>query len=185
MSLDTGPGGGAGLCVAQVIGSFGGGGAQRLAFNLALGMTRQGMRSLGIALRAEGNYAEGTSNADGFSLVALKADPGKPSSVLRAFFALRRLLRKERVNLVHVHGAPSLPFVVLATRFMHKRPKLVFTWQDSESVLDKGGISRTLMIWALRRCDAVSGSSRLVARKLAERAGLSDVGVFHGGVPLV
>jgi glycosyltransferase involved in cell wall biosynthesis len=40
------------------------------------------------------------------------------------------------------------------------------------------------MVWALRRCDAVSGSSRLVAQKLSERAGLKNVGVFHGGVPM-
>ena len=181
-NLDSASGAGTGLCVAQVIGSFGGGGAQRLAFNLAVGMKRQGIRSLGIALRAEGNYAEGANH--GCSLFALKADPANPLSVLNAFLALRRLLREERVDLMHVHGAPSLPFVVLATCFMRSRPKVVFTWQDSESVLDKEGISRQLMIWALRRCAAVSGSSRLVARKLAERAGLANVGVFHGGVPL-
>jgi len=173
---------GAELCVAQLIGSFGGGGAQRLAYNLATGMAQRGMRSLGIALRAAGNYAEG---AQGCHLLALQAEPQKPLSVLRAFFALRRLIRDEHIDLIHVHGAPSLPFVVCATRFMRHNPKLVFTWQDSESVLDKRGISRRLMIWAMHRCDAVSGSSRLVARKLTERAGLNDVGVFHGGVPLL
>lgn len=171
-------------CVAQVIGSFGGGGAQRLAYNLATGLAGRDMRSLGIALRDEGNYVRDADN-HGCRIFALRASPKNPLSVLKTFFALRRLIKKECVDLVHVHGAPSLPFVVAATRFMRIKPKLVFTWQDSESVLDKGGFWTRLMIWALRRCDAVSGSSGLVAKKLRERAGLAEVGVFHGGVPLL
>jgi len=40
------------------------------------------------------------------------------------------------------------------------------------------------MLWALKRCDAVSGSSRAVAKLLEARADLHKVGVFHGGVPI-
>lgn len=170
------------LCVAQVIGSFGGGGAQRLAYNLALGLAHVAGRSLAIALRATGNYGEAAP--DGMELITLGADVRRPMSLVKAFFALRRLICHSNIDLLHVHGAPSLPFVVLATRMMRPKPRLVFTWQDSESVLEKSNWRGRLMIWSLRRCDAVSGSSRLVARRLADRAGLAKVGVFHGGVPI-
>jgi glycosyltransferase involved in cell wall biosynthesis len=169
-------------CIAQVIGEFGGGGAQRLAYNLALGMADEAGRSLAIALRATGNYGEAAPR--GMELATLGANVRRPLSLVKAFFALRRLIRRSHIDLLHVHGAPSLPFVVLATRMMWPKPRLVFTWQDSESVLEKNNWRSRLMIWALRRCDAVSGSSRLVARKLADRAGLAKVGVFHGGVPI-
>lgn len=170
------------ICTAQVIGTFGGGGAQRLAYNLAVGLAQQGMHSVAIALRAEGNYGEAAGRD--IKLVAFGADARKPLSLIRAFFGLRRLIRQERIDLLHVHGAPSLPFVVLATRVLQRKPRLVFTWQDSESVLEKKGWRKRLMVWALRRCDAVSGSSQVVAQKLRDRAGLKQVGVFHGGVPI-
>ena len=170
------------LCTAQVIGTFSGGGAQRLAYNLAVGLAQQGVRSVAIALRAEGNYGEAAGRE--IKLVAFGADARKPLSLVRAFFGLRRLIRQERIDLLHVHGAPSLPFVVLATRILRRKPSLVFTWQDSESVLEKKGWRKRLMVWALRRCDAVSGSSQVVAQKLGDRAGLGQVGVFHGGVPI-
>jgi len=164
------------------MGTFGGGGAQRLAYNLAMGLAEQGVRSLAIALRAAGGYSE--AGGHDITLVALGADVRKPFRLIRAFIRLRGLICRERIDLLHVHGAPSLPFVVLATRFLRRKPKLIFTWHDSESVLERGGWREWLMVRALRCCDAVSGSSRLVAGKLAERGDLQQVGVFHGGVPI-
>src|SRR4051812_37328397 len=104
------------LCTAQVIGTFGGGGAQRLAYNLAVGLAQQGVRSLAIALRAEGNYGDAAGRE--IKLVAFRADVRKPLSLLRAFFGFRSFIYRERIDLLHVHGAPSLPFVVFATRIL-------------------------------------------------------------------
>jgi len=160
----------------------GGGGAQRLAYNLAIGLAQQEVRSMAIALRANGNY-NNTAGLD-IRLIAFGADARKPLSIVRAFFGLRSFIRRERIDLLHIHGAPSLPFVVLATRLLRGQPKLVFTWQDSGSVLEDIGWWKKLMVWAVRRCDAVSGSSRVVAQKLGNRADLDQVGVFHGGVPM-
>lgn len=168
--------------VVQVIGTFGGGGAQRLAFNLAHGLAELGMRSYAIALREGGIYSDTCDTK--VKLFVLNAKAGDLLSNARAFFNLRALLKKERIEVVHVHGTSSLPFIVLATRCMQVCPRIVFTWQDSESVLDQSGWKKSLLIWALHRCDAVSGSSRLVAQKLQERARLPHVGVFHGGVPV-
>jgi glycosyltransferase involved in cell wall biosynthesis len=167
--------------VAQVIGTFGGGGAQRMAYNLAIGLAEEGAYSLAIAIRTEGNFA---SAADGtIRLVALGADKLKPLSIVRAFLGLRRLIREERLEILHAHGAPSLPLVVLATIGLRPRPKLAFTWHDSEYVLRQKGWRKWLTVWALKRCNSVTGSSRAVAEKLGAKAHLQGVGVFHGGVP--
>ena len=169
------------MCTAQIIGSFGGGGAQRLAYNLAVGLAERGLRSVAIALRTKGGYGEAAGRE--IKLVALGADRRRPLSILMAFFSLRRLIREERVDLLHVHGANSLPFVALATCFLRCPPRLVFTWHDSETVLEERGWRKRLMVWALRRCDALSGSARAVAQKLNDRAGIEQVGIFYGGVP--
>jgi len=168
--------------VAQIIGTFGGGGAQRLAFNLAVGLAQLDVRSTAVALRYEGEYGEASNT--GVNLVALNARKKNPVSVFNAWLRLRTLIFREKPDVVHVHGAPSLPFVATSLCLMQHKPRLFFTWQDSESVLTGLGWRRRIMIWALRRCDSVSGSSHDVAKKLAERAGLRNVGVFHGGVPV-
>src|SRR4051794_12737231 len=100
---------------AQVIGTFKiaeGGGAQRLAYNLALGIRHSGASSYAIALRARGAAPE--ESPEGVKLFALDADPRKPWTMISAFVRLRRLIVRERLAVLHVHGSPSLPFVVLA-----------------------------------------------------------------------
>lgn len=174
------------LCVAQIIGTFriadGGGGAQRLAYNLAVGLSRLGVRSIAVALRANDANHEAASKEIMF--VPFGANVRNPPTLLKALFGLRALIKAEKIDLLHIHGAASLPFVVLATRFLKIKPKLVFTWQDSGSVLGQTGLHRRIMLWALANCDAVSGSSRAVAGALLEKTRRKQVGVFHGGVPL-
>ena len=172
-----------GPVVGQVIGTFGRGGAQRLAYNLASGLGDMGVRSLAIALRSPGKYAQEV--ASGVSLVCLNARRYGVWGLMVAVVRLRQLICREHVDALHVHGSGCLPFVILATRALGKRPKILFTWQDSESVLEQRGWRRRAMIWALQRCAGVHGSSRLVAKKVSERAAVKRVGVFHGGVPVV
>lgn len=170
-------------CVGQVLGSFGGGGAQRLAYNLAIGVGARGGKSLAIALRQAGHYAE--DHPAGVTLVALEAQRKSPIRLLSAALRLRRLVTQERIQVLHVHGTASLPFVILATFGLRHRVKVVFTWQDSERVLTETGWRRRQMIWALNQCARVSGSSRSVVKRLEAGAGLNNVGIFHGGVPVV
>ncbi|MEI7657134.1 MAG: glycosyltransferase family 4 protein [Phycisphaerae bacterium] len=168
------------VAVGQVIGSFGGGGAQRLAYNVAVGVGDRGVRSLAVALREVGNWAH--EQDPRVRSVALCAKSAGPLGMLRALLRFRSIVRSERVGLLHVHGTGSLPFVVLATLGL-PGVRIAFTWQDSERVLHQRGWRRRLMVWALRRCASVSGSCRKVAEKLRAGAGLADVGIFHGGVP--
>lgn len=170
------------LRVAQVIGSYGGGGSQRQAYNLIVGLGEQGAVSYGIALRHVGDYA--LSGDRRIQVVGLNARRGKPVGLLSAMIRMRRVVRRWDLDVIHVQGLQSLPFVMLATLGMNKAPKLLFTWHNSESVLEQTGWRRKVLLWSLRRCDAVLGSSSKVARLLETRSGLKHVGVFHGGVPI-
>lgn len=171
------------LRVGQILGSFGGGGAQRLAYNLAVGLGSYIDQSFAIAVRSAGHYAEVPPVE--LTLKELNAQRGGVIGALAAVLRLRRIITGERLDVLHVHGTGSLPFVVLAALGMRHRVKVVFTWQDSERVLKETGWRRTRMIWAIRRCASVSGSCRKVADQLKTGAGLRDTGIFHGGVPVV
>lgn len=166
------------LRVAQIIGTFGGGGAERLAYNLACALHDQGVSSAAIALRQRGTFSE-----DGaVETLSLDIRSESPIELLRAVRRLRRCLAERGINVVHVHGSNALPLVALAVRRMRPRPMLLFTWHDSQRVLDGRSWRDRLVRWALRRCDRVFGSSSDVADRLHRACG-RPVEVFRNGVP--
>ncbi|MCA9287392.1 MAG: glycosyltransferase, partial [Phycisphaerales bacterium] len=172
--------------IVQVIGSFQGGGAQRLALNLAEAIAAHdggGRRSVAIALRHAGAFAE-ADRPSGVEVHALNASRSSKASVLRAAWHLRRLLQRVNAGVVHVHGSGCIVVAALAMIGWLRRPRLVFTWHDSGSVLGGTGLSARFTRWALRRCDALYGSSRSVADRLYEALGPGHpVGVLVNGVP--
>ena len=169
--------------VAQVIGRLGRGGAQRVAFNLALGLARLDADAMAIALREGGDYADGKAGT-GVETHVLEMDPARWGTMLRGVRRLRALVRGRGIGVLHVHGADCLPVVYLATRGLRPPPRVVFTWHDSHRVLKQRGWRRRLMLAALRRCAAVSGSSRQVTERLGAAIGDGrPVGVLRNGVP--
>jgi len=165
---------------AQVIGRFGGGGAERVAWNLALALRDQDVRSTCIALRRSGTYA---NQATDITVMELAADNGLLSR-LCGLWRLRRFICDERPNLIHVHGPQSLVFTAIAMRGLQQRPQLWFTWHDSGDVLGGNSLRHRLTRWAVRHCDRVFGSSNLVVSRLQAAAGLNGcVSVFRNGVP--
>lgn len=161
--------------IAQVIGSFSGGGAQRLAWNLACALSNRRGASLAIALRA--GVRPGPAEAIELGLARGALD------MARGPLALARVLRERRVRVVHAHGSESLPLVALACGLVQPRPLLCFTWHDSGSVLAQGGVRGVALRSALRRCDVLSGSSRSVCDRLDEALGKRRAVVFRNGVP--
>lgn len=170
--------------IVQLIGSFQGGGAQRLALNLAEALGALGQDSVAVALRHAGAFAQKDRPA-GVRVMALNASRDSRASVLRAALALRRLLRRERAAVVHVHGSGCVVVAALAMMGWRHRPRLVFTWHDSGTVVGGSSLSRALTRWALRRCDALFGSSQDVADRLRDAVGAGRrVGVFVNAVPV-
>src|SRR5688572_2806029 len=171
----------AAIRAAQVIGSFAGGGAERLAYNLGVGLGALGARSWAVALR-EAGLREPTPAC--LRVVELGAAPRDRRAALAAMARFRRFVRRERINVVHVHGNVSLPFCALALIGARPRPRLFFTWHAAEGVLRTG--SNRLMRWALSRCDRVYGPSRAVAEEMTERVALRrPAAVFRNGVELL
>lgn len=171
-------GGASGIAAAQVIGSFAGGGAERLAYNLAVGLGALGARSYAVALRTAGLPERPPPDVE---VVELLATPRDRRAALAGMARLRRLVVAERINVVHVHGLVSLPFCALALLGVRPRPRLLFTWHGAEGVL-RGRRDR-LLRWALSRCDRVYAPSRAVARELNERAPVRrPASVFRNGV---
>ncbi len=167
------------IAAAQVIGSFAGGGAERLAYNLAVGLGAAGARSYAIALRRAGLSEP---PPPGVEVVELWATPRDRRSVLRGMAQLRRLVAAERINVVHVHGLASLPLCALALMGLRPRPRLLFTWHGAEGVL-RGPRREPLLRWALSRCDRVYAPSRAIAEELTQRARVRrPATVFRNGV---
>jgi len=169
------------LRVLQVIGSFEGGGAQRQAFNLVLGLDDLGVNVLGVAVRRLGDFVRWNRWQSKF--VELGADRHRPLTLLRAAYRFRLLVRRWRPDAIHVQGSDTLPFVCYALRGTRNRPRIFFTWQDSGRVLHQQGHARKRMLRALADCEEVFGSSSDVASRLMEAGRLPSVGIFHGGVP--
>lgn len=168
------------ITVAQVIGSFDGGGAQRAALNLAEALRAHGCRSIAIALRSLGGFA----NEERTGIVTRSLGAGGFFASARAGWRLRRLVRSEKINIVHVHGSSSLLLVTAALLGL-RRVKVAFTWHDSGSVLGGRGLKRWASRRSLDRCAAVFGSSSIVASKLESAwGGGRSVGVFYNGVPV-
>lgn len=169
------------LVVAHVNGTFGGGGAEKAAYNLALCLQQIGVTSLCIALKDLGGEAQHETRMKTY---ALHANQGGKLGYLRAMLRLRRIVKEHRIDILHVHGTNTLPFVTLATWGMRRRPAVWCTWHNSECVVDEKGFYRKVMIWSLRRCAGISASSKTVAQRLVDAASLKSMPtLFRCGVP--
>lgn len=169
------------LRVAQVIGTYAGGGAQRQAASLVHALADRGHHSLGIAVREEGAFAETSASRHRF--LSLGADDRGVFSLVASIARLRSVIRRERIEVLHVHGSYSLPLTFAACIGLRNPPKIVFIWHDSGIVWSKGMPGRHQRM-AIRRCAALLGSSRAVADWLRGIAPDAAVDVFHGGVPI-
>ncbi|MFW5652571.1 MAG: glycosyltransferase family 4 protein [Planctomycetota bacterium] len=174
--------------IAQVLGRLGGGGAQQLALNLAIALSEAGHESSAIALKKSA-LGEKPRPIGTTRVVELAIDDRKRHSLLLGAIRLRRLIRRHRLEVLHVHGSASLPFCIAATRGMLRRPKFHFTWHDSGSVLEnESPKKKRMMLWALRHCEGIYGSSTAVTERLQralDAAGISTprARVFRNGVP--
>lgn len=169
--------------VVQLIGSFGGGGAQRLALNLAQSIGSMGIRSVAIAMRDAGGFANnGAPHGAEVRSLGLRSSAGVQA--VRAIALLRSQILDIQPDVVHVHGSSCLIAAAVSLRLIKERPRFVFTWHDSGSVVSRRLIRRVPTVWALRECDALLGSSRDVSMRLDQAVGdRGRAAVFVNGVP--
>lgn len=166
---------------AQIIGDFGEGGDGRLAVNLAAGLAGRGIGSSCIALKPGGAVAAERAGVSAIQLGDRPSGAGRVADL----WNLARFVRAERVDVLHAHGPRSLLFAWLATRSLVRRPRLWFTWHDSEKVLGDRWLHRLPIRHAMYSCDRIFGSSRAVVARL--RGSIPRHGrieVFTNGVPV-
>ena len=164
----------------QLIGTFDGGGAERVAYNLTIGLNDIGVQSTGIAMRQLGRYAEERPEVD---WLALNASPGIGGR-LGLVRQLRRWIRDARPDLIWVHGTGTLLVATAAMIGLRNRPSIWFTWHNSENVLTNPPITRRLFRYAINRCQRVFGpSSSVLDRLCAAGIDRSKTSLFTNGVP--
>jgi glycosyltransferase involved in cell wall biosynthesis len=166
--------------VAQVIGRFVGGGAERLAYHLAAGLAARAARSYAVAVRTSGlSEAERAS----VPVVDLGATHGWASAG-RALYRFRRFITENGVDVVHIHGHSTLIFCALATRGLRQPVRLLFTHHASDVDLPERGPAAAVRRWALRRCDGVFASSHALADLVTRVYRLErPAQVFRNGIP--
>ncbi|MFN7841300.1 MAG: glycosyltransferase family 4 protein [Pirellula sp.] len=165
-----------------MIGRFGGGGAERLAYNLALALAETGAKSICIAVRDAGGYA--AQGGVPVEVHALSADRSIGSRV-RAALRLRKLLINEKVDVLHVHGSSTIVLCYLVLRTMWRRPQVWFTWHDSGGLPEGSQYRDRIVRRAIRSCQRIFGSSQGVADRLQTvLGGNRRVEVFRNGVPM-
>jgi glycosyltransferase involved in cell wall biosynthesis len=171
----------AGIRVAQIIGSFGGGGAERAAFNFGAGLSRFAETSLCIAICNAGQFAQ--TGMSQVQVVELGVQRGSFLSMLKGMRRLRRVVRENRIDVLHIHGQTALTFC--ATALIGVPVCLCFTWHNSSEILTVKGWRRHMTLWSMSRCRALFGSSSKVTAAL--RAALPRhllVETFRNGIVL-
>jgi glycosyltransferase involved in cell wall biosynthesis len=166
--------------VCQVLHTLHVGGAEVLAARLARQL-RDSYRFLFVCLDEAGTLGE-ELRGEGFPVHVLHRRPGLD---LRLAWRLGRLLRHERVSLLHAHQYTPF-FYALAGRLLGGRIPVLFT-EHGRHYPDYPRRKRMLVNrLCLRRRDRVVGVGEAVRRALIANEGLAPerVSVIYNGVPL-
>lgn len=100
------------------------GGAENHIHDLIVGQIARGEADVVCAyLKGEGYWRESLERK-GVKVVDLKM---KTYGSLAPLFAMRRLVRSFRPDIIHAHGAPAELYALAAKALLRRRPKLVFT----------------------------------------------------------
>ncbi len=154
-----------------------------------------GLVQLGCPARVAGPGGRAFSNQVGARGIPFVALP--PEGPLKTLFILNaaRLIRRDRIQVVHAHHGRDFWPAVFASWLSGRRPRIVLTRHLAKSA--GSGFTRTFL---LNRCDAVVAVSAFVAKVLSEgvweptspeperrarpplRGDKTRIHVIHGGI---
>src|SRR6202051_1521909 len=93
------------IAILQIIPELDAGGAERTAIEIAEALTQAGFKAL---VATEGGRLENELAAAGGKLISMKLDSQSPARIIANAFALRDLIRKRDIKLVHARSrAPA------------------------------------------------------------------------------
>ena len=151
-----------------------------MARSLFQQLPKAGVRSIGITLRPRDATLPPLDIPDGAEWCPLDLTPGNRLEQIKGIFRLRALLKSKGVDVLHVHGKAALTGAALATAGM-RRPVRVFTWHDSQEVIEEATPNDGKRRKALRKYQHVYGSSASVCDRLMKNASVHAT-VFPNGV---
>src|SRR5579872_3258324 len=160
------------LRVALVVHTFEIGGIERHVARLASRLDRRRFQPLIVCLARSGQAAQWLE-ADDVPVIELHK---RPRNDLRLVFRLARVLRDERVDLVHSHNWGTLVETALARRWagvpvhVHAERGTVLGVVDGRGL--KARLRALAMSWAVRRASALVSNAQAVARRAAAAARL-------------
>jgi len=160
--------------VLQLVTGLGVGGAERVVMELAGRLPGEGVRSVVVALKDDRSLLAQYNNAD-FPIYSLRMTRN-PWSFIKATVALIRIIRHERVSLIHAHMFHALS-LALASRIVLPDCKVIFTSHSSK------GFSR--LRWLLIRVSKPLRAADVVfIEGQHPEMSASDTFVIPNGVPV-
>ena len=166
------------LTILQVVPNLDTGGAERSAVDIAAALVESGSRAL---VASEGGRLEGELVAVGGELIRLPVASKNPLVMLANVRRLARLIREERIDLVHARSrAPAWSALYAARR---ARVPFVTTYHGIYNEHDR---LKRLYNSVMARGDRVIANSHYTARLIAERYGTPAecITVIHRGTDL-
>lgn len=115
--------------VLQLITGLGVGGAERVVMGLAGSLSEQGIRTVVVALNNDQRLLEQYS-CNAFPVYHLGMAKN-PWSYIKSISALIRIIRRERIALIHAHMFHALS-LALACKILHPSYKIIFTSHSSK-----------------------------------------------------
>jgi glycosyltransferase involved in cell wall biosynthesis len=106
-------------------------------------------------------------------------------SIYNPFLILKiiRFLKDSRFDIVHVHLFPALYWVAIASKFVSKRPKLVFTEHSTQNKRSKNSLLRTVERAIYNCYDEVIAISDQIKKKLIDWTRIpGKISVIRNGV---
>jgi glycosyltransferase involved in cell wall biosynthesis len=113
---------------------YNGTGHDTYIYELATALSNYPQLSVSVAVPATSELFKKLSSAPKIKLIPMDFEGIKINKLkknLQAVLALRRLLKAEKYDLVHVNGSPDHTLVMLARLLIRSAPKIIFTKHNS------------------------------------------------------
>jgi sugar transferase (PEP-CTERM/EpsH1 system associated) len=161
------------LRLAFVVHTFDFGGVERCIARIVNGLDSTRTEPLIVCLNRNGDAAQWIARPH----VPILEIGKRSGNDLKAVRRLARVLREQRVDIVHSHNWPTLVETMVARRWagvpvhVHAEHGLIF--DDRDASRWRSALRWRLARWALRRTDAVVAIARSVRDRLVSHAGLA------------
>lgn len=92
-----------------------------------------------------------------------------PTFILSQFLAIRKIIKREDIDIIHAHWIIPQGMLAIACRFMlNKKPKIICTSHGADLFCLTDPVSKMIKRWVINRVDGMSVVSNIMVTKVAE-----------------